>query len=401
MDRKRSAPFAGKKVLDKGLCDKLVKSASLTIGHNVLITDETGHVLSCNDERREGTLHEASIAVVESGRKAYHDSGAAKRLRGTRPGMTIPLFIETSVIGTIGITGSPQEISQYALLIQQMSQIFLAFQIQQRSSAQMDYRRQSLLREIAAFDNRTPHPAAVYNNAYEIGVDLNAPRAAILIEAFADSRGEPSPEDLTLFKDRTLEKLTRLFDRTHDFICPQNDTEYVVLALLSEGEKDGGMEEVVQKCRQLADEMQGEGQRLQIGIGSRAHSLEALRLSYKNAYFAVRVLQTRLRRDACLFIGDLVLEKLAASLPEDLCSDVESAFFHNLLQSKNGEEIMQVVENWCRLRFHFARTAAALHIHKSTLAYRFRRIRELHGLDLYDFDRVMALYLLIVRRKLN
>ena len=397
LEPQKGCALSGKKALDKELCDKLVQSASLTIGHNVLITDETGYVLSCNDNLREGTLHEASIEVVESGRKAYHDNSAAKRLRGTRPGMTIPLFVDTSVIGTVGITGSPQEISRYALLIQQMSQIFLAFQVQQQSSAQMDYRKQSLLRSIVASGNRTPHSSAVYDNAYEIGIDLNAPRVVILIEASTGGRDDHASEDPTLFRERAMTGLTQLFDGARDFVCPQSDAEYVVMALLPEG----GVEEVMQNCQQLGEEMLREGLRPRIGVGSPANSLETLRLSYQNASFAVRVLQTQIRDTPCLSFDDVILEKLAAHLPGDICRETENDCFRSVMQSKNCEEIMRIVEHWCRLRFHFEGTAAALHIHKSTLAYRFRRIRELYDLDLYDFDRVMALYLLIVRRKLD
>ncbi len=400
MERKKRTRLTRGKALDKGLCDKLVQSASLTIGHNVLITDEAGYVLSSNDKLREGTLHEASVDVVKTGEKIYHDSSAARRLKGTRPGMTIPLFVDSRIIGTIGITGSPQEISQYALLIQQMSQIFLDFQIQQRSSAQRGYQRQNLLREIVTFDNRTNHAPTVYNKAYEIGIDLNAPRVAILTETLSDGPDGPSQEDLFLLKDRIVDKLAQFFNRTHDFVCPQSETEYVVLALLPEGIQESGMEEIMQKCRRLGDEAQEEGIRLQIGVGSFADSLETLRLSYRNAHFALRVLQAQLRGTTCLSIGDVVLEKLAVSLSEDICDEVESGFFGNILQAKKCDDIMQIVKQWCQLRFHFAQTAAALHIHKSTLSYRFQRIKELYGLDLYDFDRVIALYLLIVRHKL-
>lgn len=400
LERKEDVLLAGKKVLDKGLCDKLVQSASLTIGHNVLITDETGCVLSSNDTLREGTLHEASVYVMETGLKAYHDSHAAKRLKGTMPGMTIPLFVDSTVIGTIGITGSPQEISRYALLIQQMSQVFLAFQIQQRSSAQMDYRKQSLLREIVAFGSRTLHPSAIYNNAYEIGVDLNTPRAAILIEVSTDNPGEHPIDDAASLRERIMNRLTRLFHQTHDFVCQQGDAEYVLFARISDNGSDSEIENVMRKCRQLADDLQTLGPRLHIGVGSPADSLETLHVSYKNASFAVRILKARLRKADCLFIGDVILEKLAINLPYDVCNEAEFDFFNNILQSKNSEEIMQIIEHWCRQRFNFVKTAAALHVHKNTLSYRFQRIRELHGLDLYDFDRVMALYLLIVRRKL-
>jgi len=390
-----------RRVLDKELCDKLVQSASLTIGCNVLITDETSHVLSSNDPKREGTLHEASIEVIRTKQKTYHNSAAAMRLEGTMPGMTIPLFMGDDVIGTIGITGSPQEISRYAALIQQFAQIFMSFQSQQQTSAQLDYRKQNLIREIVTFEKRIRDPEDVYGLAYEVGVDLNVPRVAILVKNGQEAEGELSGEEKNQAAEQVKATLSKYFPDPQDFICPQNDSEYVVLACLPDGLQDSSMENVIHSCQEMEADLLSGGHGLLIGIGSMANSLEGLRLSYENASFVLRILQAKIREDTCLTIGDVMLEKLAANLPADVCEEAATTLFQNILHAPNYDEIISIIECWCRLRFQFTKTAEALHIHKSTLVYRFRRIQELYGLDLYDFDRVIALYLLDIRRKLK
>ena len=390
-----------RRVLDKELCDKLVQSASLTIGCNVLITDETSHVLSSNDPKREGTLHEASIEVIRTKQKTYHNSAAAMRLEGTMPGMTIPLFMGDDVIGTIGITGSPQEISRYAALIQQFAQIFMSFQSQQQTTAQLDYRKQNLIREIVTFEKRIRDPEDVYGLAYEVGVDLNVPRVAILVKNGQEAEGELSGEEKNQAAEQVKATLFKYFPDPQDFICPQNDSEYVVLACLPDGLQDSSMENVIHSCQEMEADLLSGGRGVLIGIGSMANSLEGLRLSYENASFVLRILQAKIREDTCLTIGDVMLEKLAANLPADVCEEAATTLFQNILHAPNYDEIISIIECWCRLRFQFTKTAEALHIHKSTLVYRFRRIQELYGLDLYDFDRVIALYLLDIRRKLK
>ena len=147
MEDRNPAPVSIRRVLDREMCDKLVQSSSLTIGRNVLITDEKGYVLASNMEGRAETLHEASLEVIRTGRTAYHDEKAAAKLKGTRPGMTIPLLVDGQVIGTIGVSGEPQEVSRYAALVQQMTQIFMSFQSRQQTYARVDYQQQNLLRE--------------------------------------------------------------------------------------------------------------------------------------------------------------------------------------------------------------------------------------------------------------
>ncbi|MBR3752473.1 MAG: helix-turn-helix domain-containing protein [Ruminiclostridium sp.] len=390
-----------RRVLDKELCDKLVQSASLTIGCNVLITDETSHILSSNDPSREGTLHEASVEVIRTKQKAYHNSAAAMKLEGTMPGMTIPLFMGEEVIGTIGITGSPQEISRYAALIQQFAQIFMSFQSQQQTTAQQDYRKQNLIREIVTFDKRIRDPEDVYGLAYEVGLDLNVPRVAILIKNGQDGNGQLTEEEKGLAAEHVTEILSKYFSDSQDFICPQNNAEYVVLACLPDGLQESSMESILHTCQEMEQELIQSGHPVLVGIGSMAGSLEGLRLSYENASFVLRILQAKIREDSCLSIADVMLEKLAANLPEDLCEEAANTLFQTILHAPNYDEIISIIECWCRLRFQFTKTAEALHIHKSTLVYRFRRIQELYGLDLYDFDRVVALYLLDIRRKLK
>lgn len=385
-------------LLTKELCEKLVQSSSLTIGCNVLITDDRGYVIASNNREREGIFHEASLEVLETGREAYHDEAAARKLEGTRPGMTIPLLAEDRVVGTIGITGLPQEVSRYALLLQEMSAIFLSFQSRQQTSAQLDSRKQTLLRDVLTFDRRIRQPREIYAVAYEMGVDLNLPRAAIVIRLTPEALDGMGLTALEAVGQKTRRLLERFFPRSQDFVCPQSDAECVLLACLTE---DRDMGRLLGTCGELESALQREGQRVRIGVGGPAEDLEGLRGSYEDACFALRVMQTGVRRETCLASRDLSLERLAAALPEEPCQSVAVECFDRILASPKREEILEIVDQWCRERFRFAKTAEALHIHKSTLVYRFQRIREICGLDLYDFERVTALFLLSIRRRLS
>ena len=351
MDGKRMTLTAGRRILNKELCDKLVQSASLTINCNVLITDETGYVISSNDQQREGSLHEASLEVIQARHKIYHDRSAAMRLVGTMPGMTIPLFLEDAVIGTIGITGSPQEISRYGTLIQQMAQIFLAFYTQQQTTAQMDYRKLRLIREIMTFDRRIRQPEEVYNIAYEMGIDLNLPRVGILVKHITPEGENAGTEETDLVSGRLRERLAGSFPGEQDIICQMNDTEFAVLARLPEGKQGtrwAGCWRPAAPWKRLRGE---EGLRLQIGLGARWIPW-GLRRSYEDAGFVVRILQSRGPVPGCLPVDDLILEKLAAYLPEELCQELETGIYKTIFESKKREEVLETVGHWCQQKFH-------------------------------------------------
>ncbi|BFL38787.1 sugar diacid recognition domain-containing protein [Agathobaculum massiliense] len=387
-------------LLDKKLCEKLAQSASLTIGHDVLITDSFGYVVASNDPDRVDSLHEASLEVIQSARKIYHDAAAARKFAGTKPGITIPIIIDSIVIGTIGITGAPHEISQYALLIQQLAQIFLDFEKRQRSTTRTDYRKKNLLREIITYDSRSHDEAAICESAYEFGIDLNAARIAVKLEEIK-GRHDDASEETRVHQAKIMECLLRHFDHPQDFVCPQNNTGYVVFAFgLRSIQPQQYLEMLQQKCLCVSSECLTVGIRLRIGIGFFSHSVETLRQSYENACFALKSIHAGIRNSTCLYIGDVVLEKIAASLPDGICSEISAQMFGRVMQAKNRKEVLLTIEHWFQQRFNFVQTAQALHIHKSTLVYRFRRIRETCGLDMYDLDKVLAIYLLDIRHKL-
>lgn len=52
-----------KRVLNEEFCQKLVQTASLAVGRDVLVTDEQGIILANSDRTRIGEVHEASLEL--------------------------------------------------------------------------------------------------------------------------------------------------------------------------------------------------------------------------------------------------------------------------------------------------------------------------------------------------
>jgi len=92
---------------------------------------------------------------------------------------------------------------------------------------------------------------------------------------------------------------------------------------------------------------------------------------------------------------------MALSLDDAVCEHVASTLFEQIDKDEDREQILEIVSVWCHTLFNFAKTAETLHIHKSTLVYRFQKAKDKYHLDLYDFDQVMALYLIHLRRQLH
>lgn len=381
-------------ILSEEFCQRLSQSAAAIIGHHVLVTDEHGVVLGSYDPTRVGSLHEASLDVIRTGRQIYHSTGEADQLNGTKPGTTIPLFIGNRVVGTIGITGAPEEISKYAMLIQQMAQTFLDFQERQRFCQYSDYEKLTLLHSITG-DVTEDDADTIYNNAYKLGYDMNLPRLILRVEL------EPLPSQEQVGESHLSRKIVdhmskELFIHPQDFLCIQNSSEVVAMPLYFEA--SGGMDVLRPKVQNILDTFSGECRTLRLGVGAPKEGVLGMHASYEDATLALRVLNVRNFSFGYLTACDIFLEKLALDLDETVCGHVSSTLLRHIEESAEGDRLLDLIYHWCQSHFNFSKTAEALHIHKSTLVYRFRRAEELYGLDLHDFDKTMALYLVYLRR---
>lgn len=382
--------------LDKELCRRLSQSAHAIIGHHVLVTDINGIVLGSDDPTRVGTLHEASRTVLSTGKYAYHDHNAANSLSGTRPGMTIPLRIDGRIVGTIGITGNPENISQYAMLIQQLAQTFFDFQAKQRSAQYDDYEKLSLLHDLTS-ENLSDHIDLIYERAYKLGFDFNLPRVVLRVEMTPNISEEQNTRNW--LSRRVMEKMTQLFNDPQDFICVQNSTEIVAMPLFSES--GTSLLTICEKAQRLIDAFSGECRVFHVGIGTIVNQLQEFIGSYQDANMILRVLHLRRIPYGYLTTGDIFLEKMALSLDDAVCEHVSSTLLDKIEKDEDREQLLEMITCWCHTHFNFAKTAEALHIHKSTLVYRFQRAKDKFQLNLYDFDTVMALFLVHLRNQLH
>ncbi len=89
--------------MNEEFCQKLVQTASLAVGRDVLVTDEQGIILANSDRTRIGEVHEASLEVMRKQEKIYHGNYEAGRLNATLPGVTMPLLVDGVTVGSIGI----------------------------------------------------------------------------------------------------------------------------------------------------------------------------------------------------------------------------------------------------------------------------------------------------------
>src|SRR2546429_1910716 len=245
-------------VLTAALAQEIAGDTSGIIGFNVLITDRNGTVIGSGDRSRVGTFHEASVEVMRPRLPAHHSAAQARDLRGVRPGITLPIVLGGTALGTVGITGSPSQVRRFGLVVKRQTEILLQESVLLRSRLLRERALEDLVRDIAYFDADVVEPDLIVYRATELGYDLNVPRVAVVVSLLTPpDHGEVSAR-LAL-----LQTLRGTFAGTHDVVAAMPSDRFVALHRIS---PTRGADDLPALCRTALEEI-GRRHRLSAAAG--------------------------------------------------------------------------------------------------------------------------------------
>ena len=138
----------------------------------------------------------------------------------------------------------------------------------------------------------------------------------------------------------------------------------------------------------VSDELGGKRQ-CRIGVGGRCPEPRDYPRSLREAQKAVRLQRATASPESATRYEDLGVYKLLADLGDvDLLEGFERQWLGRLLDydAAKGTELVETVAAYVECGGNYDATAGALYVHRNTLRYRLRRLREISGLDLNDPD---------------
>jgi carbohydrate diacid regulator len=380
-------------VLTTGLAQEIAGETSRIIGFNVLITDRAGTVIGSGDPARVGTFHEASVDVMRTQQPATHGAAQARSLRGVRPGITLPIVLNGSALGTVGITGAPRQVRRFGLVVKRQTEILLEESVLLRSRLLRERALDDLVRDIAYFDADVVEPDLVTYRAAELGYDLTTPRVAVVVGLSTPPDQEEATTRLAL-----LQTLRGTFAASQDIVATVSADRFVVLHRIPAGRVP---DDVPERCHRVVEEI---GRRYRLtaaaGIGDTATTVGELHDSYQDAGMALR-LGAQLGTPAVTSIDGLRIHQFLTAAGHRPRARLVESLTANLRQQAEWPALRQTVIAWCESGFNLVLAAAALHIHRNTLVYRLNKLARLTGRPLRDHRATLALYLACLTDQLD
>lgn len=354
--------------LDHDLAQHIVDRAMAILPFNVNVMDSQGLILGSGERQRVNTRHEGAQLVLANGRVVELDPPSAACLKGSQPGVNLPLMLDGRLIGVLGITGAPDEVRIYAELVRMTAEMLVA---QRHMQAEQEWRRQRCDDVLGLLLGGDGEGTRLLEEARQLGLKPQLARSPCLLEVvpgqgseglarwlskhFADSWcvSLPGtsllwcrPSALPLDEPRLLEKLAA--------------QGWPVVRMATAGSATD-LHDLRRNCRRVADLL--------------AYGRDVLP--------TVQVLPLeRYRLPTLLWRhrGDDSLEEWIAPLQRVVARD------------SNGQ-LLSTLRAWCEHDGQSQHCADALGIHRNSLRYRMERIAELSGLDPMTLQGMLALYL--------
>jgi carbohydrate diacid regulator len=303
-------------VLSASLAQEIARDISAVIGFNVLITDGEGMVIGSGDVGRVGSFHEASVEVMATQELATHTSSQAKALRGVKPGITLPLVIDGQAVGTVGITGAPDRVRRFGLVVRRQTEILLQESAQLRSRLLRERALEDLLRDIASYDAELVEPDQVRLRATELGYDLTVQRVVVVLDVTvpSGSRHRPS-QDLSVLRSELLRTIREVLADPQDVVAGMASGRFAVLHRVAQRQTPHEEQAVTAACHRVVDVIGLRHELVaRVAVSDVATSVAGLHDAYQDASDALRLGALVAKDMPVHTISDLRIQQILAAV---------------------------------------------------------------------------------------
>ncbi|MDO5114488.1 MAG: sugar diacid recognition domain-containing protein [Synergistaceae bacterium] len=380
----------------KKMAQNIAESASEVIGRGVLVTDENGIIIGCNIKKRVGTFHEPSMAVMRENKPCVTYSEEAKKMPGVYPGYTLPIQFFDKVVGSISITGMPEEVERFGLLVQKQAEIMLREQAFLESNLMRERALRDLVENVASYDGSQGMGDLITLQGKELGVTLTRCKDALVVEmkSWKDESSENAYQIM-------VRELRSAFSHPRNVICPQRNRRVTVFVTPNRlGTNDDILQNIEEAAKSFVSGIESKGIKADVAIGFPATDLGGLSISLRSARDALR-LAGQLRMSGVISARNLTSETLLDMLPAGRREEFANRTLAALIGRGDYEEMRDTFLGWCESPFASGEVAERLAMHRNSLQYRLKKIRALTGKDPWNFKDAFELWAAFVLKNIS
>jgi len=358
------------------LAEKIVKEVQKLISEEIIVVNTAGVIIAGTSLERVGSFHEGAKLAIQQKKKRIITEEAARKLKGVKAGINLPIFFQNEVIGVIGITGEPEAVTPFGEIVRKMTELWIR---ENYYAEQFDWHSRALESFVMEWVQAKEASALPADRARVLSIHLELTRTAAIVEF------EPLSQPLS--RDIWSSIFQSLSDNQQDVIARSGNERVILLFDCSNSQTQTDIKRRIEAF--LSFLKASFGLTAYAGIGQKTEA-GALYESYRQAE---RALQAAKRKGRIVFDEELTIEMLSGELSQQVKSEYISRTIGPLLQET---ELLDTLTELFRQNHSLKKTAESLHIHINTLHYRLKKVEESTKLNPGDIHDLMCLYLAVL-----
>jgi carbohydrate diacid regulator len=112
-------------VLTSDIAAQIVKETMSRLNRNINIMDVDGWIIASGDRKRIGERHLGAAEAIRSGQTVIIGETDKGRQGGVLPGINLPIYFQRRIVGAIGITGCPADVSELGELVRMTTELMV------------------------------------------------------------------------------------------------------------------------------------------------------------------------------------------------------------------------------------------------------------------------------------
>lgn len=290
-----------------------------------------------------------------------------------------PVVVRDDVAGWVTLLGEPEANEATAQLVLEAG----------ATAAGIEFAREHAVREtvhrirgdlISDLVLGTGNPEEIAHQAERMGYDLGAPRTAIVIQLTGSAASGGTAAAHRRLRHAPIPPVGPVpYNRVPAY------TEAERLTLFPEVEVGMTRQTVVRVASEMLRAVQVPGVTAIAGISRIRAGTDSFRLTYQEAGLALSLGQALILDRRVVHFSDLGVYRLLLSAPSSEMEEFHQETLGTLAahDREKGSRLLPTLDAFLRAE-NATEAAARLNLHRNSLLYRLRRIREITGLDLDD-----------------
>ncbi|MCK4308450.1 MAG: helix-turn-helix domain-containing protein [Candidatus Atribacteria bacterium] len=389
------------------LAQSIVDRTMNILGKNINIMDENGVIIGSGDKNRLNQYHEGAAKVIKEGKKLEIYSKDINHLVGAKPGINLPIEHNNKIIGVVGITGEPNEVSPFGEVIKMtvemmLQQEFLLKELQLEQQAQENFIHDLISGRIGSDSD------LFITRGQIVGYDILIPRVALVMDIYQFEKtakqslqafkGSKEGEiHLQRLKNDVLKTIKGIFvDTPQEIVSYTGGDKFVVLKTINLKDSDEILRKKLFRIGKKIKNIISQKMKFKvtIGIGEYHKGNWGLSKSFKEATQALDVGSRLLGAGDIYHIDNLGIGRLLTEIKEESQQEfIEKTIYStkNNKEKKINKFLLETLQGFFDNNLSITQTAKALFIHRNTLLYRLERVKKITGLDPKKFDDAVLL----------